>query len=149
MTEWATRRRRSERQDARSLTRTPSARTLARLMTSGRDQLTKAETITVTAVEAGLPKLAEARNLVEEFQQMLRRRDDAPLARWVELAATSLVSSFARGVVRDEAAVHAAIVSKWSNGQTEGQVTRLKLVKRQMYGRAKIDLLEARPIGAP
>ncbi len=118
-------------------------------MTSGRDQLTKAETVTVTAVEAGLPKLAEARHRIEEFQQMLRRRDDEPLARWVERAATSLVSSFARGVVRDEAAVHAAIVSKWSNGQTEGQVTKLKLVKRQMYGRGKIDLLEARLIGAP
>jgi transposase len=51
--------------------------------------------------------------------------------------------------VRDEAAVHAAIVSKWSNGQTEGQITRLKLVKRQMYWRGKIDLLEARLIGAP
>ena len=80
---------------------------------------------------------------------MLRRRDDAPLVNWVERAATSLVSSFARGVVQDEAAVHAAIISKWSNGQTEGQVTRLKLVKRQMYGRGKIDLLEARLIGAP
>lgn len=92
VTEWATRRRRSERQDARSPTRTPSARTLARLMTSGRDQLTKVETVTVTAVEAGLPKLAEARLLIEEFQQMLRRREDAPLARWLERAATSLVS---------------------------------------------------------
>jgi transposase len=36
----------------------------------------------------------------------------------------------------------------WSNGQTEGQITKLKLVKRQMYGRAKLDLLEARLIGA-
>jgi len=36
----------------------------------------------------------------------------------------------------------------WSNGQTEGQITKLKLVKRQMYGRAKIDLLQARLIGA-
>ncbi|MCJ2121597.1 hypothetical protein [Methylobacterium sp. J-077] len=35
----------------------------------------------------------------------------------------------------------------WSNGQTEGQITRLKLVKRQMFGRAKLDLLEARLIG--
>ena len=44
--------------------------------------------------------------------------------------------------------MHAAIVLPWSNGQTEGQITRLKLVKRQMYGRAKIDLLQARLIGA-
>ena len=43
---------------------------------------------------------------------------------------------------------HAAIVSQWSNGQTEGQITKLKLVKRQMYSRGKLDLLQARPIGA-
>jgi len=50
-------------------------------------------------------------------------------------------------VVKDEAAVRAAIVRPCSNGQTEGEVTKLKLVKRQMYGRAKIDLLQARLIG--
>lgn len=45
-------------------------------------------------------------------------------------------------------AVAAALVQPWSNGQTEGQITRLKLIKRQMYGRAKLDLLQARLIGA-
>jgi transposase len=54
----------------------------------------------------------------------------------------------ASGVAKDEAAVRAAISLPWSNGQTEGQITKLKLVKRQMYGRAKIDLLQARLIGA-
>lgn len=48
----------------------------------------------------------------------------------------------------DRAAVLAAITEPWSNGQTEGQITKLKLVKRQMYGRAKIDLLQARLLGA-
>ncbi|MGJ0533273.1 MAG: hypothetical protein ACR65W_08465, partial [Methylocystis sp.] len=56
-----------------------------------------------------------------------------------------LVASLANGVIKDRAAVRAAIISAWSNGQTEGQITKLKLVKRQMYGRGKIDLLEARP----
>jgi transposase len=51
-------------------------------------------------------------------------------------------------IMKDIAAVHAALVQPWSNGQTEGQITKLKLVKRQMYGRAKIDLLQARLIGA-
>ena len=60
----------------------------------------------------------------------------------------SLLASFARGIVNDEAAVRAAITEPWSNGQTEGQVNRLKVIKRQMYGRAKIDLLEARLIGS-
>jgi hypothetical protein len=45
-------------------------------------------------------------------------------------------------------AVRAAIILPWSNGQTEGQITRLKLVRRQMYGRGKLDLLQARLIGA-
>ncbi len=52
------------------------------------------------------------------------------------------------GVRRDEAAVRAALHSIWSNGQTEAQITRLKLVKRQMCGRGKINLLQARLIGA-
>jgi hypothetical protein len=59
-------------------------------------------------------------------------------------ASDSLIGSFASGVTKDIAAVHAALVQPWSNGQ----ITKLKLVKRQMYGRAKIDLLQARLIGA-
>ena len=61
---------------------------------------------------------------------------------------TSLVVSFVNGVLRDKAAVVGAITSPWSNGQTEGQITKLKLVKRQMYGRGKRDLLQARVIGS-
>lgn len=52
------------------------------------------------------------------------------------------------GVHRDIQAVRAAIISKWSNGRTEGQITKLKLIKRQMYGCGKLDLLQARLIGA-
>ncbi|MDQ0996086.1 transposase [Phyllobacterium ifriqiyense] len=52
------------------------------------------------------------------------------------------------GVGKDEAAVHAAIVAPSFNGQTEGPITKLKLVKRQMYGRGKLDLLQARLIVA-
>ena len=67
----------------------------------------------------------------------------------LENAGVGLVASFANGVVRDRAAVSAAITSPWFNGQKEGQITKLKLVKRQIYGRGKIDLLlQARVIGA-
>ncbi len=59
-----------------------------------------------------------------------------------------VIGFFANGVARDEPAVRAAITSPCSNGQTEGRITKLKLVRRQMYGRAKIDLLQARRIGA-
>jgi len=59
-----------------------------------------------------------------------------------------LVAPFANGVIKDKDAVSAAISSTWSNGQTEGQITKLKLVERQMYGRGKIDFLQARVLGA-
>ena len=148
ISEWATRRRRAEKADAQNLQRIPSARTIARLMTIGRDVLTKAETVTVAAIEAGVPNLVDAREIIAEFHLIIRRKAEAGLAPWIERARASLVASFANGVVKDEAAVRAAITSPWSNGQTEGQITRLKLVRRQMYGRGKLDLLQARLIGA-
>jgi transposase len=58
------------------------------------------------------------------------------------------MASFASGIVQDQPAVKAALTETWSNGQTEGQNTKLKLVKRQMYGRASLDLLRARLMGA-
>jgi transposase len=148
ISEWATRRRRAEKVDAQNLQRIPSARKIARLMTIGRDVLTKAETVMVAAIEAGVPTLVEAREIISQFHLMIRRKVEAGLALWIEHARASLVASFANGVARDEAAVRAAITSSWSNGQTEGQITRLKLVRRQMYGRGNIDLLQARLIGA-
>ncbi|MCK1410198.1 ISL3 family transposase [Bradyrhizobium sp. 76] len=148
VSEWATRRRQAEKADAQNLHRIPSARTIARLMTIGRDQLTKAETVTVAAIEAGVPTLVEAREIIAEFHLMIRRKTEAGFIPWIGRARASLVASFASGVAKDEAAVRAAITSPWSNGQTEGQITRLKLVRRQMYGRGKIDLLQARLIGA-
>jgi transposase len=146
--EWATRRRRAERADAENLQRIPSARTIARLMTTGRDTVSKADSVTIAAIEAGVPRLVEAREITAKFHSMIRQKAAADLAPWIAQARQSLLASFGNGVEKDEAAVRAAIVLPWSNGQTEGQITRLKLVKRQMYGRAKIDLLQARLIGA-
>jgi transposase len=148
VTEWATRRRRAEKVDAQSLTRIPSARTIARLSTTGRDSLSKAETVLIAAIEENVPTLVEAREAVAAFHAMIRGKAVGDLAAWIDRASKSLVASFANGVAKDEAAVRAAIILPWSNGQTEGQITKLKLVKRQMYGRGKIDLLQARLIGA-
>ncbi len=67
----------------------------------------------------------------------------------MEAAAESLISSVTKGVAADKAAIRAAIVEPWSNGQTDRQITKLKLVKRQMYGRANLDLLRARMLPAP
>jgi transposase len=119
--EWTTRRRRAEKTDVETLHRIPSARTIARLMTVGRDTLSKAETVTVAAVEAGVPPLVEAREIIAEFHLMIRRKTEAGLVPWIERARASLVASFARGVTNDEAAVRAAITSPRSNGQTEGR----------------------------
>jgi transposase len=146
VTEWATRRRRAE--SASGLHRVPSARTIARLMTTGRDTLSRSETITIAVLEQSLPALVEAREVIADFHAMIRKKAGSSLDPWLERAQASQVSAFARGVRKDHAAVRAAIISPWSNGQTEGQITKLKLIKRQMYGRAKLDLLEARLIGA-
>ncbi len=148
VTEWATRRRRAEKAES-GLGHSPAARTVVRLMTLERNNLTKAQTMTVAAIEERLPDLVEARDVVESFHDMLRRKSSGDLEAWIERAAKSLVASFANGVIRDRAAIQNAITSKWSNGQTEGQITKLKLIKRQMYGRGKLDLLEARIVGVP
>ena len=143
VTEWTTRRRRAEQATDQQLQRVPSARTITRLMTTARDHLSKADTVTIAAIESGVPTLVEARSLLDRFHAMIRRKSP-DLENWIGDAASSLMASFAAGVSKDKAAVAAAITSVWSNGQTEGQITKLKLVKRTMYGRAKVDLLEAR-----
>lgn len=148
VSEWATRRRRAEKASHQQLQKVPSARTIARLMTIARNHLSKADTVTVAAIEAGVPALVEARWLIERFHTMIRQKTVADLDPWIAAASASLIASFAKGITKDAAAVRGAITTSWSNGQTEGQITKLKLVKRQMYGRAKIDLLQARLIGA-
>ena len=147
VSEWASRRRRAEKTEG-ALDRTPSSRTIARLLTIGRDDLSKSETVTVAAIEGGVPLLVEARELIAGFQAMIRTKSLADLEPWLKRAQSSLVASFANGIAKDKAAVSAATISIWSNGQTEGQITKLKLVKRQMYGRGKLDLLQARVCGA-
>jgi transposase len=146
--EWATRRRRSEMSPLGVSCRVPSARSVARLMTAERDRLSRDEAITVATVETNVPKLAVARGLIQRFQAIIHNQAYSDLEYWLTDAAGSLVSSFAVGITKDRHAVAAALVQPWSNGQTEGQITRLKLIKRQMYGRAKLDLLQARLIGA-
>jgi transposase len=148
VSEWATRRRRADKASDQQLQRIPAARTIAKLMTTKRDHLTRSETVTVAAIETGLPTLADARALVERFQVMIRQKIESELETWIIESKRSLIASFANGIARDKAAVQAAIALPWSNGQVEAQITKLKLVKRQMYGRAKLDLLQARLIGA-
>jgi len=92
-----------------------------------------------------LPSLVVARDVLDRFHAMMRSKDEARLDPWMTMAAaSSKLAAFAAGIEADKDAVAAAISSPWSSGQVEGSVNRLKSIKRQMYGRAKIDLLKAR-----
>lgn len=92
-------------------------------------------------------RIADLYDLVQTYCQMIRDRDAACLDLWLGAASTSPfreLRGFATHLQQDHAAVRAALSFPWSNGQTEGQITRLKLLKRQMYGRANLDLLRLR-----
>ena len=93
------------------------------------------------------PDVEAACTLVSEFVQILTERRVEALDDWLTRLDQSHLAElqrFARGVRRDEAAVRASCASDVSNGQVEGQITRLKLLKRRMYGRANFDLLRLR-----
>jgi transposase len=90
------------------------------------------------------PEVKHAAEAAREFTRLVRERDAKAWPVWQQTAAQTLLAPFVRQLQRDEAAVQAALTHPWSNGQTEGQVHRLKLIKRQMFGRAKFDLLKKR-----
>ncbi|MFC6667995.1 ISL3 family transposase [Deinococcus radiopugnans] len=88
--------------------------------------------------------------LIQQLTSLLRQAPtsgSALLASWIQTALDSSMAEIqrlGRSFKKDFAAICGAIESPWSNGQTEGQVHRLKLIKRQMYGRANLDLLKCR-----
>ena len=109
------------------------------------DRKLNAEIVTLS------PTLKRGRELVEEFRRIVRERQEKALNAWMEAVAESELVDFENFVThlrRDEAAVRAGLTQAWSNGPTEGQVNRLKYLKRQMFGRAKFDLLKARVLHA-
>ena len=94
---------------------------------------------------------AHAYELAQEFMQMVRKQREANLEQWLmNVAASNLLDlqNFAGGLERDKDAVLAGLRESWSNGAVEGQVNRLKLKKRAMYGRAKFDLLRKRVLNS-
>lgn len=112
VSQWAQRRRLAEKANQSGLTRTPSARVLARLMTSARDGLAISEAILVAVIEDHVPDLAAARQAISEFQSMIRSKSAAKLSDWLHSARGGPVSSFVKGVEKDLAAVRNAMVSK-------------------------------------
>ncbi|QEL20576.1 ISL3 family transposase [Limnoglobus roseus] len=101
----------------------------------------------LTALRAGNPSVHAALATAEELMAMIRKTSATPLAEWITKA-TALgdrdLSNLAASLASDAAAVQAALTEPWSNGQVEGQVGRLKAIKRQMFGRAGMKLLRAR-----
>ena len=128
--------------------RTPSTRRITRWLTGDPAALSREDRAFTEALCVAAPKLRRAAETVRAFADLLRRGDPAGLTPWLEAAATTGLSGFVGGLRQDEAAVRAAIVEPWSNGPVEGQVNRLKLIKRSMYGRAKFDLLRQRVLHA-
>ena len=97
------------------------------------------------------PALQGALDLAESFAAMVRQQTTAFLSDWLAQAEQSGCGEFvgfAAALRQDEAAVRAALTTRWSNGPVEGQVNRLKAIKRQMYGRAGLPLLRARVVNA-
>ncbi|MDP9426882.1 MAG: transposase [Actinomycetota bacterium] len=95
--------------------------------------------------------LANARRLTQDFAKMVRGLEGEKLDGWLEEAkacAAPAMRSFAAGLRKDLAAVRAGLTETWSNGPVEGFVHKLKLLKRQGYGRAGFELLRARMLAA-
>jgi len=96
--------------------------------------------------------LQQGWQLVSDFQRMVHKRQADQFTHLLQACQASHLPEFvnlASGMKKDQEAIQTALSSKWSNGQTEGQVNRLKLLKRQMYGRASFDLLAARFLQPP
>jgi len=126
---------------------TPSARRVARWFLRRPERRTPAQEAYLARLGAADPDLAEAYALGQEFAAMLRGLQGARLATWLaaaERATARELRAFAAGLRADEAAVQAGLTEPWSTGPVEGQITRLKLLKRQGYGRAGFALLRQR-----
>jgi transposase len=98
----------------------------------------------VEQLDRQAPALANVAAQGRAFLDLIRNRQEEQLTPWMERAATGPLRHFVERLRQDENAVRAALRLPWSNGPVEGQVHRLKLLKRQMYGRAKFDLLRGR-----
>jgi transposase len=135
----------------RTITRAPSARHVACLLVWRKERLPEEEREYLQRLCDHAPTIALAYELAQEFASMARERTGQGFDAWLARATTSGITEldrFARGLTDDRAAVQAGLSQEWSNGQTEGQVNKLKLLKRQMYGRANFDLLRRRVLQA-
>jgi transposase len=129
----------------------PSARRAAWWLAKPTDDLDTEQRAFIQTLCRSSPEAKQARELALQFKEMITERQAERLDRWLQAASQSGVrelESFARTLGWDYEAVAAALKYEWSQGQVEGQINKLKLIKRQMYGRANFDLLRQRVLGA-
>jgi len=129
-----------------------STRKTAWLLSSSSDNLSHQDAARVDAIAHACPDIKIAADLTNGFTKMVRERDKSSFEAWIRAATEphlpKPIHSFAANLKKDQAAVKAALEQPWSNGQLEGQINRLKMLKRQMYGRANLKLLECRMFNA-
>jgi len=121
--------------------------TAAALCVKPRGQMTSRQLSTVDALKAGSEDFTTMRQLAMRFNGLFRERSAEKLDEWLRDAFSCGIFAmrrFAKVLRQDKSAVQNAVTEPWSNGQTEGQINRLKTLKRSMYGRASIGLLRAR-----
>jgi len=129
----------------------PSSKQLAWLLVRDTGSLSQTEQVLLSHLQQH-EALKRFHDHVQVYTQMVKQRQVEELDGWLDASdhlGIDPLQTFATGLRQDYAAVRAAIETHWSNGQTEGQVNRLKFIKRQMYGRAKFDLLRLRVLAPP
>jgi transposase len=132
---------------AATIARLPAPRQLAWLCTQPVSVLDADQRAMRAALGTVSGTVATAVTLAQSFATMVRDRQAGTLEAWLASGSRCGIAAFrslANGLRADHAAVAAALTVEWSNGRTEGKVNRLKCVKRQMYGRGKLDLLRVR-----
>lgn len=128
-----------------------SPRALRWLLTKQREDLDQKEQAQLDVLLQTSSDAQVIQMLLHQFLAVVRERKPQQLRPWMEEASKSGITelkSFVTGIERDYDAVKEALRLPWSQGQTEGQITRLKLIKRQGYGRARFDLLRQRVLHA-
>ena len=127
--------------------RPPTPRQVTMLMMRPRHRLTVEELEQLRDLLGRCETLRAVNDLVSDFAGMARRRQGQHLNTWIAAAQASDIPQlrgFATGLLSDYDAVRAGLTLHWSSGAVEGNVTRIKAIKRQMYGRANFDLLRRR-----
>lgn len=121
----------------------PTARRTAHLVLCG-DKIAGLDGCFLAKLIDAVPEIGRAVSEARGFATLVREGDHAALGPWLERCQDGPLRSLAASLSRDQAAVEAALSLPWSTGPVEGQINRLKTLKRTMYGRAGLDLLRAR-----